>query len=48
MPIVRLYVRSAAGHLEDLQHDIDLRECVGVCPGNGDQRDARPGKIELF
>lgn len=36
MPIARLYARGAGGRLEDLQHDIDLSECAGVCPTAGD------------
>ncbi len=36
MPIARLYARGAGGRLEDLQHDIDLSECAGVCPVKGD------------
>ncbi|QTN20844.1 hypothetical protein HZ989_07310 [Brevundimonas sp. AJA228-03] len=36
MPIARLYARGAEGRLEDLQHDIDLSECAGVCPMKGD------------
>ena len=36
MPIIRLYARNASGRLEDLQHDLDISECAGVCPVPGD------------
>ena len=36
MTILRLYSRRADGRLEDMQHDIDLSECAGVCPVVGD------------
>lgn len=36
MTILRLYSRGHDGRLEDLQHDIGLSECAGVCPAVGD------------
>jgi hypothetical protein len=36
MTILRLYSQGRDGRLEDMQHEIGLSECGGVCPAPGD------------
>lgn len=36
MTVLRLYARESHGRFEDLQHEMGLDECGGVCPAPGD------------